>query len=62
MRSLIRISAISIGLPNEQPISLSFGEPGSLSGVILEQDEASSLKVDTVDGSTGICLQRSSNW
>ncbi|MCG7489142.1 flagellar basal-body rod protein FlgF [Vibrio sp. Of14-4] len=46
-------TTISIGLPNEQLISLSFGEPGSLSGVILGQPgQASSLKVDTVDGST----------
>ena len=44
---------VMVALSEQQNISVSFGEAGSLSGVILGQPgQVSSLKVDSTDGST----------
>ncbi|MGY3686812.1 flagellar hook-basal body complex protein [Vibrio coralliilyticus] len=44
---------VTVALSDQQNISVSFGEAGSLSGVILGQPgQVSSLKVDSTDGST----------
>lgn len=44
---------VTVALFDQQNISVSFGEAGSLSGVILGQPgQVSSLKVDSTDGST----------